>query len=210
MDWIDWHSDYDEDSPLRRRLEIVQTWIRTALTEEKRSPVRVISLCSGEARDLLGALETVARRDVTGRLVELDPELAVRARRHAADLGLAQLEVVVGDAGTTAAFRGATPADLVLACGVLGNMSDADVERTVRALPMLSAPGSTLIWTRHRRPPDLTQSIRHWLADSGFEEIAYVPVPDSLATVGVARYAGGTVPFAEQALFTFNRTERRP
>ena len=207
LDWQAWHTGYDSDTPLRRRLEIVQHQIGEVLDTFSGSPLRVVSMCAGEARDLLGALDVRERRDITGRLVELDPELAGRARAHAAALGLDDLEVVVGDAGTTASYAGAVPADLVLMCGVFGNISDADVERTLRAAPMFSAPGATLIWTRHRRAPDMTVNIRRWLAESGFENTAYEPVPDSdtLGTVGVAVFPGQTAPFVDQSLFRFIR-----
>jgi hypothetical protein len=210
MDWVAWHTDYESDSPLRRRLEIVQRHIVTALDRIEHSPARVISMCAGEARDLRGALQQVARRDLVGRLVELDPGLASLARAGLAGLGVAGIEVVAGDAGEMAAYRGAAPADLVLECGVFGNISDEDVERTVRASAALCAPGATLIWTRHRRPPDLTTAVRHWFEESGFTEIAFEPVPDSNGSVGVARYDGPLVALADGPLFTFTRTADDP
>jgi hypothetical protein len=204
VDWVAWHDDYDSDTPLRRRLEIVQRQIRARLDESDGSPIRVISICAGQARDLLGALDGHrAAGGVQGRLVELDPELAAAARRRCVELGLGNVEVVVGDAGTTRAYEGATSADLVLACGVFGNISDRDIERTVRALPMLCAPDATVIWTRHRRPPDVTPAIRGWFRDAGFEEIAFEPVPDSEASVGVGRFTGPPSPFRRQRLFRF-------
>jgi hypothetical protein len=207
LDWQKWHTEYDSDTPLRRRLAIVQRRIGAVLDTFDGSPLRVVSMCAGEARDLLGALNERERRDISGLLVELDPELAGRARAHAHALGLHDLEVHVGDAGTTASYAGAVPADLVLVCGVFGNISDADIERTLRALPMFCAPGATVIWTRHRRAPDMTVNIRRWLAESGCENTAYDPVPDSdtLGTVGVAVYRGATAPFVDQQLFTFIR-----
>jgi hypothetical protein len=205
LDWTAWHADYETDSPLRRRLEIVQRHIVGALNSIERSPVRVISMCAGEARDLRGALAKVERRDIVGRLVELDPGLAENARRGLAELGATGLEVITGDAGELGVYSPAAPADLVLECGVFGNISDADVERTVRASPALCAPGATLIWTRNRRAPDLTSAIRAWFIESGFEEVAFEPVPDSLASVGVARFVGATAPLSDQRLFAFNR-----
>ena len=88
LDWQAWHSEYDSDTPLRRRLEIVQRRIGEVLDTFEGSPLRVVSMCAGEGRDLLGALDRHARRDISGRLVELDPELADRARAHATALGL--------------------------------------------------------------------------------------------------------------------------
>ncbi|MEX2547191.1 MAG: class I SAM-dependent methyltransferase, partial [Chloroflexota bacterium] len=184
MDWVAWHADYDTDTPLRRRLEIVQGHIRAFLRACDRSPVRVVSMCAGEARDLLGALEAVTRRDLVGRLVELDPDLAHAARRRCVELGLTELEVVTGDTGDAHAYAGTIPADLVLACGVFGNISNSDIERTVRALPSMCAPGGSAIWTRHRGEPDLTPAIRRWFVESGFADVSFEAVPDSPGSVG--------------------------
>lgn len=209
LDWQAWHAGYDSDTPLRRRLEIVQRRIGDVLDTFSGSPLRVVSMCAGEGRDLFGALETRQRRDVVGRLAELDAALADRARTHAADLGLDGLDIRVGDAADTAMYAGAVPADLVLTCGVFGNIGDADIEQTLRALPMFTAPRATVIWTRHRRAPDLTVSIRRWLEEAGFENTAYDQVPDSdtMGTVGVAVFRGQTQPLTDRHLFTFNRTQ---
>lgn len=207
IDWQAWHEGYELDTPLRRRLEIVQRRIGEFLDGFAGSPVRVVSMCAGEGRDLLGALDGRERRDITGRLVELDPELADRARAHATALGVTGLEVSVGDAGDSSAYSGAVPADLVLVCGVFGNISAEDIEKTLRALPMFAAPEATVMWTRHRREPDMTVNIRRWLEESGFENTSYDPVPnsDTLGTVGVAKFRGRTQPLADEHLFTFIR-----
>jgi hypothetical protein len=162
-------------------------------------------MCAGEARDLRGAVVQVERRDIVGRLVEMDPGLAENARRGLAEFGITGVQVITGDAGEMDAYGPAAPADLVLECGVFGNISDEDVERTIRASPALCAPGATLIWTRHRREPDLTDAIRRWYRESGFEEVAFEAVPDSDGSVGVVRYAGEPQPLIDGPLFTFNR-----
>ncbi|HYK95339.1 MAG TPA: SAM-dependent methyltransferase, partial [Candidatus Dormibacteraeota bacterium] len=139
-----------------------------------------------------------------GRLVELDPTLAARARGAIARAGIRGLEVREGDAGVTTAFAGAAPADLVLVCGVFGNITDEDIRGTIRALPSMCAEGATVIWTRHRRPPDLTPAIRRWFRAAGFEHAAFVKVPDSQGSVGVERFVGTPVPFeAGRRLFEF-------
>jgi hypothetical protein len=166
-----------------------------------KGPVRVLSLCAGEARDLLGVLADHPRAaDVIGRLVELDPALAARAKARAPT----SIEVVCGDASTTSAFQGAAPADLVLACGIFGNVSDDDVQRTVQTLPMLCAPRGTVIWTRHPHPPDRTVDIRRWLGEAGFSEIAFVREPDAGFAVGAHRLEGPPLPYtAGVRLFHF-------
>ena len=206
--WVQWHRMYDmENSALQVRLGIVQRHIRSTLeARAPGAPLRVLSLCAGQGRDLIGALVDHSRRaGVRARLVELDPAVAAEARRAAADAGLAGVEVVTGDASTTDAAAGAVPADLLLACGIFGNVSDEDIRHAIDCFPSLCAAGATVIWTRHRREPDLTPQIRAWFTAGGFEEVAF-EVPDAapLVGVGVNRLAAPPSPFVPGLrLFTF-------
>jgi hypothetical protein len=201
-DWREWHQAYDsEGSPLARRLAAVQQGIREVLDSAPAGSVGIISMCSGEARDLAGVLAGHPRAlDVHGCVVELDPELASRARDNLPG----RIDVVVGDAGMSTAYEDAMPADLVLVCGVFGNITDADMEHTVRLLPSLCAPGATVIWTRHRRPPDMTTAVRAWFAEAGFEETAFVAPEGTAFGVGMHRLTGPTAPFRPHVrLFEF-------
>lgn len=206
MDWLEWHQDYDdESSELSGRLRSVQHEIRRHLDAIPGEPIRAISACAGQGRDLIEVLATHPARDrVSARLVELDPRLAGIARASASAYGLSGVEVVEGDAGAIGSYADAVPADLVLFCGVFGNISVADVEATVRALPRLCAPGATVIWTRGRHEPDIRQAIRGWFADAGFEELAF-DAPDGVSwTVGSNRYTGAeAAPEPVDRLFTF-------
>jgi hypothetical protein len=192
-DWRAWHRAYDADTPLAQRLVIVQRAIADALDLAPPGPIRVLSMCAGEGRDLLGVLPEHARAsDVRGRLVELDPQLAARARAVAP----ATIDVVCGDAATTDVYAGAVPADLVLVCGVFGNIRDDDIERTIHTLPSLCAPGARVIWTRHRRPPDRTVDIRRWFSAAGFEERAFSGHAEFLFGVGVHQLTRAPDPYA--------------
>jgi hypothetical protein len=123
---------------------------------------------------------------VRGRLVELDPELAATARSRAPSA----IEVLCGDAGMSDSYAGAVPADLVLVCGVFGNISDADMRHTVDSLPELCAPGARVVWTRHRRAPDLTPTVRGWFTEAGFEQVEFVDPDGFLFGIGVHRLTG--------------------
>ena len=143
---------------------------------------------------------------MTATLVELDPSLAERAATTATAEGLDGVDIRCADAGHSTAYGGALPADLVLLCGVFGNVSDDDVRLTVRALPQFCRSGALVVWTRHRRPPDLTPHIRSWLGVEGFEEQAFVAPDDALFSVGAHRFLGSPVPLELGArLFTFLR-----
>ena len=115
------------------------------------------------------------------------------------------MEVVNGDASDSTPPSGAVPADVLLACGIFGNVSPEDVHRFVEFAPALCAPAATVIWTRHRRPPDLTVRIREWFGDAGFDEIAFAaPDPAGIVGVGAHRLRVPPRPFvADHRLFTF-------
>jgi hypothetical protein len=195
--WLRWHDAYDDpDSAHSRRLATVQREIRTALDAARPGRIRVVSLCAGQGRDLLEVLRGHPRRaDVEARLVELDPRLADAARAAAAALGAGRIEVVQADAGTSDAVGGAVPADIVLLAGIFGNVPDADIERTARACAMLCAPGATVIWTRHRRPPDLTPTVRRWFAEAGVRELAFAAPDDAQFSVWAGRFEGQPEPW---------------
>jgi DinB superfamily len=75
----------------------------------------------------------------------------------------------------------------VLVCGVFGNIAADDITRTIRSLPSLCAPGATVVWTRHRRPPDLTVLAREAFISAGFAEVAFETHDNFLFGVGVNR-----------------------
>src|SRR3954471_17065712 len=125
INWHEWHRAYDHpESPLSLRLRIVQQLIREAFDATPAGRIRIVSMCAGQARDLAGVLADHPRAgDVRGRVVELDPDLAAGARERLPET----VEVVVGDAGLAAMYEDAVPADVVLVCGVFGNVSDTDI-----------------------------------------------------------------------------------
>lgn len=205
-DWNAWHDAYaDPDSSLSQRLRVVQRHIGRWLDATAPQHVRVVSACAGDGRDLLGVLEERADRDrVRATLVEADARNAARAMSNVERLGLDGIEIRCRDGGTTAAYTGAVPADLLLLCGVFGNVPDADVHRTIAAVPQYCSPGALVIWTRHRDAPDLTPRIRAWFDDAGCVEEAFdSPGPESFS-VGVHRFEGEPAPLAsDERLFTF-------
>jgi hypothetical protein len=209
MDWVAWHEDYgDPSSSLSARLRRVQWHLSQALDRAPAGPVRLVSLCAGQGLDVLGVLPGHSRRDdVSAVLVEADPHNAEVARSAVTEAGLRQVEVRQADASRAESFADALPADVLLLCGIFGNVSDSDIERTVGAAPALCADGATVIWTRHRLPPDLTPQIRAWFTEQGFDEIAFDAIEASHpASVGVNRLRSAPrAVLPGGPLFTFTR-----
>ncbi len=188
--WVDWHQDYDDPaSGLSARLACVRGHLGRALDDARAGEVSLVSLCAGQGHDVRAVLARHPRRaDVRAVLVELDHRNAEVARETVAAAGLHQVQVREADASVPCAYADFLPAQILLLCGIFGNISDADIERTIRAAPALCDLGAVVIWTRHRREPDVTPRIREWFAAAGFEPIAFDPLATSqLSSVGVSR-----------------------
>lgn len=205
-DWHAWHNDYDDaDSDLSRRLKVVQAEIRKVLpSAEPADEFRVISICAGQGHDIIGVLSDYPHANkVRARLVERNPDNVqqIRAKVVAADLNV---DVVEGDAADTSLYEGAAPADLVLAVGIFGNISDDDVLATIRGLPQFCKPGATVLWSRGRHlRPDITPEIRSTFADVGFVQTAFHAPPDANFQIGANRFQGPAQALQRRHLFTF-------
>jgi hypothetical protein len=205
-DWVEWHRDYDDPgSLLSQRGELVKGHLRAELERAAAGDIRLISLCAGQGRDVISVLAEHPRRDdVRARLVELDERNVTHAWRAAQAAELHGVEVLHADAGTTDAYAGAVPAQIVVACGIFGNISNHDIEATVTALPSLCAPDALVLWTRHRLPPDLTPAIRSWFEEAGFREEAFDTSDDGFMSVGAHRLMDAPSALAVGSrLFTF-------
>ena len=204
-DWNEWHRAYDDPaSSLSQRLLVVTRMIRETLDIASPGEIKVLSLCAGDGRDMtLAAAGHPRARDLTGLLVELDPQLASAA---ASNIGAVcdALAVSNADAGAVAGFRRALPVDLLLLCGIFGNVATDDIQNTIAAVPAMCRPGAAVIWTRHRREPDVTPAIREWFDAVGCVSMEFVSPGTGSFAIGCERVidppVGGRV---ADRLFTF-------
>jgi hypothetical protein len=205
-DWHVWHEEYaDPTSSLSRRLGVVRRLLGPVIAGLGPGQ-RVLSLCAGDGRDVI---PVVAARPPERRpeliLVELDSGLAAKARDGAAAAGVAAT-VVVGDAGRSGTWQDHLPADLLMLCGIFGNVSDEDIQRTIDAARSMLTPGGTVIWTRGAfRDRDLRPQVRRWFIEAGLAEVAFECEPHGYG-VGVNRTTPDVThrPLPTQ-LFAFNR-----
>lgn len=202
-DYLDWHRDYDDPgSALSRRLAMVREHLRTEL-DARPGTVRIVSVCAGDGRDVLGVVgERPEPQRCAVTLVEILPELAQRAEEAAAALpDRHAVAVRVRDAGTTDAYAGAAPADVLLLVGVLGNISDDDIAATVSVLPQLVVPGGAVVWSLGYDAERGVPELRRLLAAAQFEETALGSFDGGSAMLGVARYDGPAVPLEPHRTF---------
>lgn len=205
-DWKAWHDAYDEPgSSLARRLEVVRRRLDLVLDLVASPAPRLLALCAGDARDVVPVL--AARADgeqIDATLIEFDDELASRAANAAKTACLTRVVVRRGDAGDPAWFRDVVPVDVLMLCGIFGNVEHAMVADIARAVPAMVFPGGYVIWTRGCGPPvDRRPEVRRWFIDAGMPEVSFDGEPENYG-VGVNQIIAtrGTMP--DGRLFTFS------
>jgi hypothetical protein len=169
---------------------------------------QLLALCTGDARDVVPVLAARADgNEVDAVLVELDEGLATRAADAAEAAGLERVVVRQRDAGDPASFCDVVPVDVLMLCGVFGNVDHATVADIVRAVPAMVFPGGYVIWTRGGgRPVDRRPEVRRWFVEAGMPEVSFDGQPEPYG-VGVNRVTDhrGTLP--QGRLFTFRTAE---
>jgi hypothetical protein len=201
MDWFRWHDGYE--GHLASRLETVQAQLDTALAETT-GHIRIISICAGQGHDVIGSLQRFPRRDdEEALLVELDERNVEAARQRVADAKLSDITVTAGDAGVTDPYRPMVPANVILACGVFGSLTDEHIDRTISLMPTLASAGAQVIWTAHRAAPGLWDTTITSFRRHGFEEVWTNDGADRFG-VGRHRLARPPEPFRDgEKLFSF-------
>jgi hypothetical protein len=203
-DWSDWHRRYaDPGSDHSRRLVAIQRFLGATLDERGSQPTRLVSICAGQGLNVLPVLAQHPGRDyVTATLIELDPGNVAAAKQSADAAGLRQVRVICGDASQTDSYINAVPADIVLACGVFGNISEGAIKFTIEHLPQFCSPGAVAIWTRGRNRP--MPQLSQWWATAGFEQVAVLSRADAKFNVEAHRFVGKPQPLRRGVtLFTF-------
>jgi len=195
MDWAKWHKNYEASPSLKARLLIVREQLSRCFDLQPPGVFQVLSICAGDARDLIGLLATHPRKmDVKAYLVEDNAELVENGRKVIVEAGFEeQLQFVVADATISSTYLGLVPVDVVLMAGVFGNLRSEEVARLIRNLSSLCKCGGYVVWTRHRRLHNgLNQIalIRRLFSESDFEEILIEDTPDDSFTIGSHRYKG--------------------
>ena len=110
MNWNDWHKEYEHFPSLQARLKMVGGQIASSLNESPVGPIRIVSICSGDGRDIISALQNHPRRsDVTATLLDNHAESIARGRTAAkgSRAGGAVLRFVEADATLAKNYLGA-------------------------------------------------------------------------------------------------------
>ncbi len=205
-DYVKWHERYaDPNSSISARLRKIQDLLNAEL-DARPGPLRLFSLCAGDARDILGVLEQrpADAPRVSGTLIEINPDLTRAARERIARLG-SPLEMLEMDATDPNAAAAHIPADIVILAGIFSNIAETDNEPFAAAATSFCAPGALLIWTRRNDDHDMILRIQGRFAAAGFTDQHFSAVGKGVFGYGSARAPNQPPPPlpTDRKLFTF-------
>lgn len=193
MDWYAWHRRYDDCSEMRERLQAVQLQITAAIDASRSGVIRILSICAGDGRDVLGALAgRPDQRDIMTTFIEVDSRLVESGSTAITAAGLGHhCRYIRADATAAATYDGLVPVDIVVAAGILGNLAPPDVEQFIASLRWLCRADAFVIWTRNLDVSDgrrQVSAIRRTFRRNGFRQHALIRTASHV--VGLHRYAG--------------------
>lgn len=214
MDWNEWYKQYDSFPSLQARLRIVCEQIVATLDACPPGPIRIVSICAGDGRDVIEAVRSHPRRpEVNALLLDNHTESIARGQAAAEQAGLKQqFHFIEADASRAGNYAGAVPADLVLLSGFLGHLRHEDIPGLIASLPMFCRTGGWTIWNRHlvmHQGREQVPAIRELFRRTKFEEDHFeITAPDGFA-VGRNRFAGQAKPLEPaRVLFDFVGLDR--
>jgi hypothetical protein len=207
--WTGWPAEAYARKRYQQRLHAVQEHLRRNLDEAPAGPLRLISICAGDGRDVIGVLRTHGRRsDVSAWLIELDRQSVAAGMREASIHSLQDaVQFINRDATDYAVYQGMVPADVVLACGVWGHVPAHERKSLVDALARLCKPSGAVTWTRGVSG-GITRlnEIDQLFARQTWESVKRTITADKKWAVGTYRFLGPPVELPQAGrIFNFQR-----
>jgi 16S rRNA G966 N2-methylase RsmD len=207
--WSDWPQEVYQQQSYQQRLSKVQEHFAECLDNVPRGPVRVLSLCAGDGRDVIGVLNSHPRRtDVSAWLIESNRQCVAICVRQAASVGLQKtVNFVCGDATLCVTYKNIATADIVLICGVWGHVAANQRAQLVAGIASLCKPDAAVIWTRGLVPNmSRMQEIQSHFAGLAWNKVRVSSTPDQRWAVATYRYSGPRHQLSKSGrLFRFRR-----
>jgi hypothetical protein len=174
-DWVLWHQAYEDPaSSLSRRLAVVRKRLSEVLDAPGDRPTKLLSLCAGDGRDVIPVLAgPPVHIEVDALLVEWDQRLVGRAVVAAEEAELVGVTIRYADAGYPASFADFLPVDVLMLCGIFGNIEHSAVRTVIQDVRPYLRDDGTVIWTRGGSIPDRRPEVRKWFSDNGFAERSF-------------------------------------
>jgi ubiquinone/menaquinone biosynthesis C-methylase UbiE len=150
VNWSGWPELAYQRPNYRERLRVVQEQLAECLDQAPHNPLRLLSICAGDGRDVIGVLQSHRRReDVEAYLVELNGQSVSEGVKNVRGSGLENVvKFIHADATEYSTYKNLAPCDIVLICGVWGHVTANERANLIHALALFCKPSGKVIWTR--------------------------------------------------------------
>ena len=188
-----WHLNHnDMNSTPYKRNKDEQNLIKTCLNSIKNN-VNIISICSGQARDILPIL--AGKKDnnkINTYLIDTDLECLEYADNYAKENKIPNVHLINKNAGLRETYNDIPQADIIIICGVFGHLSLLDIKSTISFIKHLLNENGFVIWSRHKFDNDISEDIKNIFKELNFNELAFVSPEDEPYTLGLHVVDGKT------------------
>lgn len=191
--WNGWPEKAYLREGYQQRLTAVQEHLCECLDDAPPGPIRILSMCAGDGRDVIGAVRSHRRRkDVVAWLVELNSQSVELGKGYSVNAGLERsLQFINGDATSYSTYKSIGAADIVLVCGVWGHVPAHEKSMLVKAISTLCKPGGSVIWTRGTsKGIARVREIESLFATNWWDKGRITYTPDATWAVATYRYCG--------------------
>jgi hypothetical protein len=191
--WSGWPEKAYQRQGYQRRLRVVQEHLAECLDVAPPGAVKVLSMCAGDGRDVIGVVQSHPRRnDVSAWLVELNRQSVDLGLHYTTHAGLEKsLRFVNEDATVYTTYKYIAPADIVLVCGVWGHVPPPERGGLVQAAAALTRAGGSVIWTRGvSKGMSRFDEIDSLFAEPAWEKVRVSFTADKSWAVATHRYRG--------------------
>jgi hypothetical protein len=191
--WSGWPDKAYQREGYQQRLQAVQEHLAECLDDAPAGPVRILSMCAGDGRDVIGAVRAHRRRkDVAAWLVELNSQSVELGKGYSVNAGLERsLKFINADATVYETYKSIGAADIVLVCGVWGHVPANEKTLLVKAVSTLCKPGGAVIWTRGTsKGIARVREIEALFAGSWWNKGRVTYTPDATWAIATYRYRG--------------------
>jgi len=191
--WHGWAGRAYHKGRYQLRLSVVQAHLTECLEVAPAGPLRIVSVCAGDGRDVIGVLRSHPRRtEVTAWLVELDRVSVTAGIQLTTSEGLGKsVNFLHKDATAFETYLQIAPSDILLVCGVWGHVPVDERSQLVYALSCFCRPGGTVIWTcGAKKGGNRVQAIQSLFTGSSWECVRLSSTPDQRWAVATHRYCG--------------------
>lgn len=188
IDWSKWNLFYEDKITTQyHRLIAIKQYIKNILLSEENNTV--LNICSGESRDILQTLVELEMLDVPVYSIDTHTNSINNSMLYANEHNLLNYNAICEDASLSDTYieYNVPRSKLIILSGVFGMLSDIEINRLLKSLPMFIKNDGYVVWTVTYARLD---SIKEIMKENNFLISDITITSDNKSAIGVSIFIG--------------------